>query len=72
MYLVFRKGEWKQVTLPFSDPLFTPAHLQWAAAVVATEQTKGASQQAAELIAEKRLYERIYGLEGLPGKTPPS
>jgi len=62
MHYVFRKGQWRTVELPYSDPILTPDHKQWAAAIVATEIVKGTSQQEAELLAEKRLYERIYGI----------
>jgi hypothetical protein len=57
----FRGGKWLQPQLPFSDPLLTPAHLQIAAAHAATALNRGSSQQQAEQVAEKKMYEAIYG-----------
>lgn len=67
----FRRGRWMEVpALPFSDPLLTPTHLQFASAVVATELARGSSQQHAEQIAEKKMYERIYGAAAQQAAAP--
>ena len=74
--LVFRRGRWIRVQLPFSDPLLTESHRRFVAAVAATWISKGHSQQAAEAAAEKVLYEALYpGLVGMgdsPLKQDPS
>lgn len=58
--LVFRRGKWMEISLPFSDPMLTPAHLQMAAAVAGTEMARGISSAAAVATAEQILYETLY------------
>jgi hydroxymethylpyrimidine/phosphomethylpyrimidine kinase len=58
--LVFRRGEWMQVTLPFSDPGLTEGQRRFAAAVAASEMARGATEAAAVRAAEQRMYEWIY------------
>jgi hypothetical protein len=65
--LVFRAGAWHTVTLPFSDPLWTAGHRQFAAGVVVREQLRGASRQQAEMVAEKAVFDQIYA--GSRGKS---
>jgi hypothetical protein len=68
--LVFKRGQWIEVELSFSDPALSFGQLQYAAAVVAEEMGRnGASQQAAVQTAEKRMYERVY--PGLRYTAPP-
>ena len=59
-HLVFRKGQWIRVSLPFSDPLLTPGHRHLAAAAVATELVRGASLEVATTAAETLLYKTLY------------
>lgn len=59
-HLVFRAGQWHEVALPFSDPVLGQRHRQFAAGVVVREQLRGASQQQAEMVAEKAVYDQIY------------
>jgi hypothetical protein len=58
--LVFRRGTWHTVDLPFSDPMLTKGHLAAAAAVVANQMVKGVSVNIAE--AEKIMYDGILGI----------
>jgi hypothetical protein len=59
--LVFKRGEWVTVdTSIFSDPALSFGQLQYAAAIIADELARGASQQKAVMTAETRMYERIY------------
>lgn len=58
--LVFRRGTWHTVNLPFSDPMLTKGHLAAAAAVVANQMVKGVSVNIAE--AEKIMYDGILGI----------
>ena len=58
--LVFRRGTWYTVELPFSDPMLTKGHLAAAAAVVANQMVKGVSVNVAE--AEKIMYDGILGI----------
>lgn len=58
--LFFRKGEWIEVQLPFSDPMWTSKEKAAAGAMIATGLVRGKSQQAAELAAEKAIYDRLY------------
>jgi hypothetical protein len=58
--LVFRRGTWYRIELPFSDPMLTKGHLAAAAAVVANQLVKGASVNVAE--AEKIMYQGILGI----------
>jgi len=58
--LVFRRGTWHTVDLPFSDPMLTKGHLAAAAAVVANQLVKGVSVNIAE--AEKIMYDGILGI----------
>jgi hypothetical protein len=58
--LVFRRGTWHTVELPFSDPMLTKGHLAAAAAVVANQMVKGVSVNIAE--AEKIMYDGILGI----------
>jgi hypothetical protein len=59
--LVFRRGQWMEITLPFSDPMLTSRDRQFAASVAASRLVRGASQQQAERVAETALYKRLYG-----------
>jgi hypothetical protein len=58
--LVFRRGTWHTVDLPFSDPMLTKGHLAAAAAVVANQMVKGVSVNIAE--AEKIMYDSMLGI----------
>ena len=62
--LVFRQGQWQEVEVPFSDPMFTTGHLLEAAASITSLRKKGHSLQSAQAETEKILYMRIY-----PGLT---
>jgi hypothetical protein len=57
--LVFRRGKWHTIELPFSDPMLTEAHLAAAASVAANHIVKGASFEAATAAAEKTMYAHI-------------
>ena len=60
--LVFRNGEWRDVPVNLSDPLFSEEHRRQAAAIIATMEKL--SVQAATKEAERILYEAIFSLEG--------
>ena len=60
--LVFRRGTWHSIELPFSDPMLTKGHLAAAAAVVANHLVKGASVDAAVAASEKIMYDGILGI----------
>lgn len=57
--LVFRRGKWHEIELPFSDPMLTEAHKAAAAALAVNEIVKGASFDVATAAAEKAMYEGI-------------
>lgn len=57
--LVFRRGKWHEITLPFSDPMLTGAHKAGAAALTVNELVKGASFDVATAAAEKAIYSEI-------------
>ena len=57
--LVFRRGKWHEITLPFSDPILTGAHKAAAAALGVNELVKGASFDVAMAAAEKAMYSEI-------------
>ena len=59
--LVFRKGTWYSVELPFSDPMLTGGHKAAAAAVCVNERIKGTSFEVAVATAEKAMYGEILG-----------
>ncbi len=58
--LVFRRGRWMRIALPFSDPAAAEGHRRLAASVAANWLVRGHSQQAAEQAAEKAMYEAMY------------
>jgi hypothetical protein len=66
--LVFRRGTWHTVELPFSDPMLTKGHLAAAAAVVANQMVKGAPVNIAA--AEKIMYEQILGISREQHNSP--
>ena len=57
--LVFRRGKWHMIELPFSDPMLTGAHLAAAASVAVNHIVKGASFEAATAAAETTMYSDI-------------
>jgi hypothetical protein len=57
--LVFRKGRWHTVDIPFSDPMLTDGHRRAAAALTVNGMLKGASVEAAVAAAEKTMYQTI-------------
>lgn len=57
--LVFRRGKWHEIELPFSDPMLTEAHKAGAAALTVNELVKGASFGVATAAAEKAMYSEI-------------
>jgi hypothetical protein len=59
--LVFRRGKWHEVELPFSDPMLTEAHKAAAAALTVNGLVKGASFDVATAAAEKAMYGEILG-----------
>ncbi len=65
--LFFRKGEWVEVELPFSDPMWTTKEKALAGAMIATGIAYGQTIQNAELAAEKAVYDRLYA--GSLGKS---
>jgi hypothetical protein len=56
--LVFRNGEWRDVPVNLTDPLFSEAHRLQAAAIIATAMEK-LSVQAATSEAERILYKQL-------------
>lgn len=58
--LVFHKGVWHTVSLPFVDPMLSYGHLQYAASIVVKEKLTGKSEQEAITIAETAMYSRIF------------
>ena len=52
--LVFRRGTWQQIEVPFSDPMLTDAHKAVAAALIAN----GLSVAQ----AEEKMYEATLGI----------
>jgi hypothetical protein len=66
--LVFRRGTWHTVELPFSDPMLTKGHLAAAVAVVANQMVKGAPVNIAA--AEKIMYEQILGISREQHNSP--
>jgi hypothetical protein len=64
--LVFRNGEWRDVPVNLSDPLFSEAHRRQAAAIIAGMEKL--SVQAATKEAERILYEMLNlgGTTSLP------
>ena len=60
--LVFRRGKWHEIDLPFSDPMLTEAHLAGAASAAANLLVKGASFEVAVAAAEKTMYAGILGI----------
>ncbi len=67
--LVFLRGQWHDIALPFSDPILTEGHKRWAAAVVARHLAAGHSQREATDLAEKALFERMYGSDSGSGSS---
>jgi len=55
--LVFRNGEWRDVPVNLTDPLFSEAHRLQAAAIIATMDKL--SIQAATKEAERILYKQL-------------
>jgi hypothetical protein len=68
--LVFRRGKWHEIDLPFSDPMLTEAHLAGAAAAAANLLVKGASFEVAVAAAEKTMYQDILGISREEHDTP--
>lgn len=60
--LVFRRGKWYTIELPFSDPMLTKRHYAIAAAVTINHINKGASFDTAIAMAEKIMYDEILGI----------
>lgn len=60
---VFSRGKWIDITLPFSDPVWTEGHKRMAATVIASALGRGATIVAAEREAEEVVYSVLY--EGL-------
>lgn len=60
--LVFRKGTWHTVELPFSDPMLTRGHKAAAAAQAVNEIVRGTSVDVAVAAAEKVMYKEILGI----------
>jgi len=60
--LVFRRGVWKTVDVPFSDPMLTLGHKAAAAAMIAN----GTSIEKAEQL----LYEEVLGISREEHNTP--
>ena len=58
--LVFRRGKWHEIELPFSDPMLTEAHKAGAAAELVNQLVKGASFDVATAAAEKTMYAEIF------------
>ena len=58
--LVFHKGVWHTIFLPFVDPMLSYGHLQYAASIVIKEKLAGKSEQEAITIAETAMYSRIF------------
>jgi len=68
--LVFRRGKWHKIELPFSDPMLTEAHKRAAAAVAINWQFRGASVDTAVAMAEKTVYSQILGISREQHNTP--
>ena len=56
--LVFRNGEWRDVPVNLTDPLFSEAHRSQAAVIIAVAMEK-VSVQAATSEAERILYKQL-------------
>jgi len=65
--LVFRKGKWHSVELPFSDPMLTEGHKAAAAAVCVNEMMKGTSFDVAVATAEKAMYDVVLNVNTFRG-----
>ena len=68
--LVFRRGKWHEVVLPFSDPMLTGAHKAAAAALTVNGLVKGASFDVATAAAEKAMYGEILQSNDRPSCRP--
>ena len=68
--LIFRRGKWHTIELPFSDPMLTEGHRMVAAAVAANHLVKGASVDVAVAAAEKAMYQEILGISREEHHTP--
>jgi len=62
--LVFRKGVWREIELPFSDPMMSEANRKYAAAIIANYRES--STKMAITIAETEYYSRIFRKEHNP------
>lgn len=60
--LVFRSGQWHDIDVNLSDPIFTEGHRREAAAMMASLIEKGVSLVSARAEAEKTLYSRMYSI----------
>jgi len=60
--LVFRRGVWKTIDVPLSDPMLTPGHMAAVAAMIAN----GLSTEK----AEQFLYEQVLGISREEHDTP--
>jgi hypothetical protein len=58
--LVFRKGVWREIELPFSDPMMSEANRKYAAAIIANYRES--SLKMAITIAETDYYSRMFPL----------
>lgn len=68
--LVFRRGKWHTIELPFVDPMLSKGHLAGAAATAANWLVKGASIDVAIAAAEKAMYAEILGISREEHNTP--
>jgi hypothetical protein len=68
--LVFRRGKWHTVEMPFSDPMLTKGHLAAAASQAVNHMLKGASFDVAVAAAEKTMYADILGIPREEHDTP--
>ena len=56
--LVFRKGIWREIEPPFSDPMMSEADRKYAAAIIANYRES--SLKMAVTIAETEFYSRMF------------
>ncbi len=68
--LVFRRGKWHEIELPYSDPMLTEAHKAAAAAELVNRLVKGASFDVAAAAAEKAMYSGLLGCNDRPLRIP--
>lgn len=68
--LVFRKGRWHTVDLPFSDPMLTDGHRRAAAALTVNGMLRGTPVEAAVAAAEKSMYQTILRVSREEHRAP--